>query len=93
MILTASPGTCQRFIETFDFFFQSVTQQALDRASGVIPDLESYIALRRDTSGKCSARAFTPLDLCLHDGADRMQAVVRADRVCFPSSFPWHARY
>ena len=34
-----------------DFFFQSVTQQALDRATGVIPDLESYIALRRDTSG------------------------------------------
>ncbi|KAF6745443.1 isoprenoid synthase domain-containing protein [Ephemerocybe angulata] len=51
MILTASPGAQRRFIETFDFFFQSVTQQALDRASGVIPDLESYIALRRDTSG------------------------------------------
>ncbi|KDR80261.1 hypothetical protein GALMADRAFT_62552 [Galerina marginata CBS 339.88] len=51
LILTASPGTQQRFIETFDLFFQSVTQQALDRATGVIPDLESYIALRRDTSG------------------------------------------
>ncbi|KAF8635373.1 hypothetical protein AX15_000378 [Amanita polypyramis BW_CC] len=49
--LTASPGTQQRFLETFDFFFQSVTQQAADRASGIIPDLESYIALRRDTSG------------------------------------------
>ncbi|KAH9478347.1 Sesquiterpene synthase Agr1 [Psilocybe cubensis] len=51
LIRTASPGAQQRFIETFDFFFQSVTQQALDRAAGVIPDLESYIALRRDTSG------------------------------------------
>ncbi|TFK19578.1 terpenoid synthase [Coprinopsis marcescibilis] len=51
MILTASPGAQQRFIETFDFFFQSVTQQALDRAQGEIPDLESYITLRRDTSG------------------------------------------
>ncbi|KAG6841093.1 hypothetical protein C0991_001900 [Blastosporella zonata] len=51
MINTASPGAQQRFIETFDFFFQSVTQQATDRANGVIPDLESYIALRRDTSG------------------------------------------
>ncbi|KAG5646722.1 hypothetical protein DXG03_002404 [Asterophora parasitica] len=51
MITTASPGAQQRFIETFDFFFQSVTQQAIDRAAGVIPDLESYIALRRDTSG------------------------------------------
>jgi hypothetical protein len=51
LIPTASPGAQQRFIETFDFFFQSVTQQALDREDGVIPDLESYIALRRDTSG------------------------------------------
>ncbi|CAK5261827.1 unnamed protein product [Mycena citricolor] len=51
MVATASPGTQRRFIETFDFFFQSVTQQAMDRDAGVIPDLESYIALRRDTSG------------------------------------------
>ena len=51
ILLTASPGTQQRFLETFDFFFQSVTQQAADRASGCIPDLESYIVLRRDTSG------------------------------------------
>ncbi|KAL1759644.1 isoprenoid synthase domain-containing protein [Schizophyllum commune] len=51
MLPTASAGCQQRFIETFDFFFQSVTQQAIDRKSGVIPDLESYVALRRDTSG------------------------------------------
>ncbi|KAF8889626.1 isoprenoid synthase domain-containing protein [Infundibulicybe gibba] len=51
LIPTASAGTQQRFIETCDFFFQSVTQQAQDRANGVVPDLESYIALRRDTSG------------------------------------------
>ncbi|KAK1229843.1 Sesquiterpene synthase Agr1 [Marasmius sp. AFHP31] len=51
LIRTASPGTQQRFIETFDFFFASVTEQAQDRSSGTIPDLESYIALRRDTSG------------------------------------------
>lgn len=51
MLLTASPGAQQRFTETMDFFFQSITQQAKDRAAGVIPDLESYIALRRDTSG------------------------------------------
>jgi hypothetical protein len=34
-----------------EFFFQSVNQQALDRKLGRIPDLESYIAIRRDTSG------------------------------------------
>ena len=48
-IPTASPGMQQRFRETMDFFFQAVTQQAKDRAAGIVPDLESYIALRRDT--------------------------------------------
>ncbi|KAH9922479.1 isoprenoid synthase domain-containing protein [Fomitopsis serialis] len=51
LIQTASPGAQQRFIETFDMFFQAITEQARDRANGVIPDLESYIAIRRDTSG------------------------------------------
>lgn len=51
MLPTAFSGTLRRFIETMDFFFQSVTQQAIDRTAGRIPDLESYIILRRDTSG------------------------------------------
>lgn len=34
-----------------DLFFKAVYQQALDRKNGVVPDLESYIAMRRDTSG------------------------------------------
>ena len=34
-----------------DLFFQAIEQQAHDRHNGVVPDLESYIALRRDTSG------------------------------------------
>lgn len=32
-------------------FFKAITVQARDRAAGVIPDLEDYIAVRRDTSG------------------------------------------
>ena len=51
MIATASPGAQQRFIETFDQFFQAVHQQASDRANDIIPDLETYIQQRRDTSG------------------------------------------
>ncbi|OAX41622.1 terpenoid synthase [Rhizopogon vinicolor AM-OR11-026] len=51
MLPTASPGTCRRFIETMDLFFQAVHMQAIDRAKGIVPDLESYISLRRDTSG------------------------------------------
>ncbi|KAH8829192.1 isoprenoid synthase domain-containing protein [Flagelloscypha sp. PMI_526] len=50
-IKTGSAGAQQRFIETFDAFFQCVTQQAIDRRNGEIPDLESYIIMRRDTSG------------------------------------------
>lgn len=51
MLPTASSGTSRRFIETMDLFFQAVHVQAIDRAKGVVPDLESYISLRRDTSG------------------------------------------
>ena len=34
-----------------DLFFIAVAKQADDRAKGRIPDLESYITVRRDTSG------------------------------------------
>ncbi|KAI0763056.1 terpenoid synthase [Trametes elegans] len=47
----ASPGAQRRFVETFELFFRAVAQQARDRESGNIPDVESYIAMRRDTSG------------------------------------------
>ena len=32
-------------------FFEAVTIQARDRAAGIIPELEDYIAMRRDNSG------------------------------------------
>ncbi|TFY76926.1 hypothetical protein EWM64_g7086 [Hericium alpestre] len=50
-VKTGGPGCRQRFIDTMELFFRAVTQQALDRINDDIPDLESYIALRRDTSG------------------------------------------
>ncbi|KIM55373.1 hypothetical protein SCLCIDRAFT_134791 [Scleroderma citrinum Foug A] len=51
MLQTANSGACQRFIETLELFFQAINTQATDRANGFIPNLESYISLRRDTSG------------------------------------------
>ena len=51
MAATGSRGAQRRFIETFELFFRAVAQQAKDRETGNIPDLESYIAMRRDTSG------------------------------------------
>jgi hypothetical protein len=38
-------------MSTMDLFFQAITIQAKDRRDGVVPDLDSYIAVRRDTSG------------------------------------------
>ncbi|KAF8629977.1 hypothetical protein AX17_005542 [Amanita inopinata Kibby_2008] len=51
LVQTAGPGCRERFIESMQLFFTAVAQQALDRASGMTPDLESYITVRRDTSG------------------------------------------
>ncbi len=34
-----------------ELFFKAVAKQSRDRANGVIPDLNSYIEVRRDTSG------------------------------------------
>lgn len=51
IIQTATGGTCQRFVETLELFFQAIYRQSIDRANNFIPDLDSYISLRRDTSG------------------------------------------
>ncbi|TFK84898.1 terpenoid synthase [Polyporus arcularius HHB13444] len=48
---TGSLSAQKRFIDTFELYFRAVTQQVKDKASNTIPDLESYIAMRRDTSG------------------------------------------
>ncbi|KAI0053966.1 terpenoid synthase [Auriscalpium vulgare] len=50
-IVDCPPAVQQRFKSSMNMFFQSVHQQASDRARGIIPDLESYIDIRRDTSG------------------------------------------
>jgi hypothetical protein len=45
------PGAQERFKETLELFFEAVNIQTRAREEGVIPDLESYIDVRRDTSG------------------------------------------
>lgn len=50
MIADISPGPLRRFLQTMELFFEAVTIQARSRTTGVIPDLEDYIPLRRDTS-------------------------------------------
>jgi hypothetical protein len=40
-----------RFKESLGLFFESVNTQARARDNGIVLDIESYIDLRRDTSG------------------------------------------
>ncbi|KAM5532938.1 hypothetical protein V8D89_013404 [Ganoderma adspersum] len=47
----AKPGPQARFKENLELFFEAVYQQARDRDTKLIPDLDSYISVRRDTSG------------------------------------------
>ncbi|KAF5358214.1 hypothetical protein D9756_001275 [Leucocoprinus leucothites] len=50
-IKDCGPGAQARFKETMGLFFEAVNIQAKARDSAEIPDLESYIDVRRDTSG------------------------------------------
>ncbi|KAJ7772948.1 terpenoid synthase [Mycena maculata] len=65
----AGPGTQARFKETLELFFEAVNIQAEMRDAGIIPDLESYIDVRRDTSGckPCWALIEYALDIDLPD--------------------------
>ncbi|KAJ7193850.1 terpenoid synthase [Mycena pura] len=51
LIPGAGPGTQARFKEAMALFFEAVNVEAKQRDTDAIPDLESFIALRRDTSG------------------------------------------
>ncbi|KAF8623351.1 hypothetical protein AX15_006423 [Amanita polypyramis BW_CC] len=46
----AGPGVQKRFINTMQEFFDAISTQAKTRADSEVPDLESYIDCRRDTS-------------------------------------------
>lgn len=50
-IADAGPDVQARFKENLQLFFEAVHIQAIHREDGEIPDLESYIDVRRDESG------------------------------------------
>ncbi|KAF9237780.1 isoprenoid synthase domain-containing protein [Melanogaster broomeanus] len=80
-IRTGGPGCTQRFIRTMDLYFTAVARQVDYLASGHIPDLESYIALRRDTSNvktcfalaEYAARIDLPDEVQAHPVIKRME--------------------
>ncbi|KZT04728.1 terpenoid synthase [Laetiporus sulphureus 93-53] len=54
MLKNIGPRCKERFISSMDLYFKAITQQAADRASKHVSELDAYISLRRDTSG-CKA--------------------------------------
>jgi hypothetical protein len=50
-------GPQERFKETLAQYFEAVNIEARARDEGVLPDLESYIVIRRDTSGNLANSA------------------------------------
>ncbi|TCD64044.1 terpene cyclase [Steccherinum ochraceum] len=71
-IAEGGTGCIQRFVHTMDLFFKAVAQQARDRRDNITPDQESYIEVRRDTSG-CKP-CFALIEFCA--GIDLPEAVV-----------------
>ncbi|KAF7363995.1 Terpene cyclase [Mycena sanguinolenta] len=65
----AGAGPQARFKETLGMFFEAVNMEAYMRDTNCIPDIESYIAIRRDTSGcyPCWAMIEYALDIELPD--------------------------
>jgi Terpene synthase family 2, C-terminal metal binding len=49
-IKTSSPGAQQRFMSTMDQWFHSITIEGINRKDGTIPDLETYIMERRNST-------------------------------------------
>lgn len=62
-------GTRRRFIESTELYLAAVHQQVEKRRTGVIPNLEDYILLRRDTGAlkMCFAMGEFGLNLSIPD--------------------------
>ncbi|CCM04069.1 uncharacterized protein FIBRA_06228 [Fibroporia radiculosa] len=60
-VKTASPSSQRHFIESFTAYLESVVSQAADRDSGVIRDVDSYLANRRENIG--ARPSYVPLEL------------------------------
>lgn len=67
-----------------DLFFIAVLQQATDRQNDVVPELESYIPIRRDTSGckPCFALIEFAADIDLPDEVIQNPTITALEDAC-----------
>ena len=63
----ASESSQRRFIKTFESYCQAVVQEAADRDTKHIRDVDSYFENRRENIGTKSCFAFLELDMNIPD--------------------------
>ncbi|KAJ7650918.1 terpenoid synthase [Roridomyces roridus] len=79
---TATPVAQRRFVDTFQMYMDSVVQQAADRNSNYIRDVESYFTVRRDTIGAKPSFAICEMHMKIPDEVMNHPAVMRLSILC-----------
>ncbi|KAJ6583837.1 terpenoid synthase [Mycena vulgaris] len=79
---TATPFSQVRFIETFQSYMDAVVQQADDRNSHRIRDIESYFEVRRDTIGAKPSFAICEIHMKIPDEIMAHPAVAKMSILC-----------
>ena len=72
----ASESSQRRFIKTFESYCQAVVQQAADRDTKHIRDVDSYFENRRENIGTKPCFAFLELDINIPDAATEHPTIV-----------------
>ncbi|KAJ7776404.1 terpenoid synthase [Mycena metata] len=81
-ITTATPTSQRRFLATFRSYLNAVVQQAEDRNSGYIRDVDSYFQVRRDTIGAKPSFAINEIHLNIPDEMITHPVIVRLTNLC-----------
>lgn len=71
----------KRFVQSWEDYVTAVAHQAEDRSKSHIPDLESFIQLRRLTSGAVSTIVFWEMDLNIPDEIRRHPTIMEMERL------------
>ncbi|KAE9390857.1 terpenoid synthase [Gymnopus androsaceus JB14] len=79
---TATPSSQCRFINTFQSYMDSVVQQAKDRDSSLIRDVESYFLVRRDTIGAKPSFTVCELHMNLPDEVIAHPIIAKLSSLC-----------
>lgn len=80
------PPTCtetfrKRFIQSWEDYVTAVAHQAEDRSKSHIPDLESFLHLRRLSSGGAPTIVLCEMDLDIPDEIRRHPTILEMERL------------